>query len=184
MDKGLKSKLINELIEREGGYVNHPSDRGGPTNYGITLAVARRNGYSGDMRDMPRSFAVSLYERKYWNSVGLDSLPAGDLQITLFDFCVHSGPSRPGKALQRSLNVLNRRERDYDDLVVDGKVGPATVGALNALVRKRGPVAVRVVDSMVNGIRQAFLIGLAERAESQEAFSYGWAHRVFLLQEA
>ena len=31
-------ELIDELIEREGGYVNHPADRGGPTKFGITEA--------------------------------------------------------------------------------------------------------------------------------------------------
>ncbi|MGL5838096.1 MAG: glycosyl hydrolase 108 family protein, partial [Sphingorhabdus sp.] len=42
--------LIDEVIEREGGYVHHPADRGGPTNWGITEAVARRQGYVGEMR--------------------------------------------------------------------------------------------------------------------------------------
>jgi lysozyme family protein len=42
-------ELINALIEREGGYVNHPADRGGPTRYGITEAVARAHGYGGPL---------------------------------------------------------------------------------------------------------------------------------------
>ena len=46
-------ELIDDVIEREGGYVNHPADRGGPTNWGITEAVARRQGYVGDMRALP-----------------------------------------------------------------------------------------------------------------------------------
>ena len=58
--------LINELIEREGGYVNHPADRGGPTRFGITEAVARAHGYAGTMAALPREEAVAIYRRLYW----------------------------------------------------------------------------------------------------------------------
>ena len=47
-------ELIDALIDREGGYANHPSDRGGPTNFGITETVARAHGFSGPMRSLPR----------------------------------------------------------------------------------------------------------------------------------
>ena len=57
--------LIDPLLDREGGYVNHPSDRGGPTAYGITQAVARANGYYGPMRALPREEAVAIYRRLY-----------------------------------------------------------------------------------------------------------------------
>lgn len=60
--------LLEELIDREGGYVNHPSDRGGATKYGITEAVARAHGYSGAMRDLPRAEAAAIYRRLYWHS--------------------------------------------------------------------------------------------------------------------
>ena len=42
-------RLIDALIEREGGYVDHPADKGGPTCFGITEAVARAHGYRGAM---------------------------------------------------------------------------------------------------------------------------------------
>ena len=58
--------LIDALIEREGGYSNHPADRGGPTKFGITEAVARAHGYSGAMRELPREEAVAIYKRLYW----------------------------------------------------------------------------------------------------------------------
>ena len=48
--------LIDAVIDREGRYVNHPADRGGPTCWGITQAVARAEGYAGSMRDLPRAF--------------------------------------------------------------------------------------------------------------------------------
>ena len=43
----MKERIINEIIRVEGGYVNNPSDSGGGTNFGITVAVARQFGYSG-----------------------------------------------------------------------------------------------------------------------------------------
>ena len=50
-------QLIDALIEREGGYANHPADKGGPTCFGITEAVARAHAYAGPMRQLPREGA-------------------------------------------------------------------------------------------------------------------------------
>ena len=58
--------LIDALIEREGGYVDHPADRGGPTCFGITEAVARAHGYAGRMANLPRDEAAAIYRRLYW----------------------------------------------------------------------------------------------------------------------
>ena len=62
--------LIDEVIAREGGYTDHPADRGGATNMGITHAVARANGYFGAMQALPRATAESLYRRLYWEQPG------------------------------------------------------------------------------------------------------------------
>ena len=59
-------RLIDELIEREGGYVNHPADKGGPTCFGMTEAVARAHGYGGAMALLPRDEAAAIYRRLYW----------------------------------------------------------------------------------------------------------------------
>ena len=55
-------KYLDELIKREGGYVNNPADRGGATKYGITEAVARTNGFKGNMRDLPLDVAKAIYK--------------------------------------------------------------------------------------------------------------------------
>ena len=55
--------LIDDLIDREGGYVDHPADRGGRTCFGITEAVARAHGYDGAMRDLPRATAAATNVR-------------------------------------------------------------------------------------------------------------------------
>ncbi|MHC9348171.1 glycosyl hydrolase 108 family protein, partial [Clostridium perfringens] len=62
--------LLDELIAREGGYVDHPADRGGPTNMGITLGVARANGFAGDMRRLPPATARTIYRQLYWDGPG------------------------------------------------------------------------------------------------------------------
>src|SRR3546814_3554487 len=57
--------LLDRLLAKEGGFVDHPADRGGPTNWGITSAVARGEGFMGDMADLPQSLARSIYRRRY-----------------------------------------------------------------------------------------------------------------------
>src|SRR3546814_9866453 len=66
--------LIDAVIDREGRYVNHPADRGGPTCWGITEAVARAEGHVGAMRDLPRDMAASIYRRLYWQRPGFDKV--------------------------------------------------------------------------------------------------------------
>src|SRR5438309_6719206 len=58
--------LVDGVLEREGGYVDNPADKGAPTCFGITEAVARARGYRGAMRQLPRSEAAVIYERLYW----------------------------------------------------------------------------------------------------------------------
>src|SRR3546814_5226429 len=57
--------MIEATIGKEGGYSNHPADKGGPTMWGITERVARKNGYNGDMRHPPREQEVAIYRQEY-----------------------------------------------------------------------------------------------------------------------
>lgn len=184
MTTSLKQRLVASVIDREGGYVNHSSDRGGPTNYGITVAVARENGYQGDMRNLPKSLAVRIYEARYWTSIRLDRIApmSATLAEYLFDFGVHSGPGRAAQELQRTLNVLNSRGKLFPDLKVDGAVGPATLNALADYRKARGGAGLYVLAESINGVRIAFCRGLAERDERQEDFAYGWFKRIVNLR--
>ena len=53
-------KIIEGILGKEGGYVDHPSDKGGPTRWGITQTTARAHGYTGDMRNLPRETAKQI----------------------------------------------------------------------------------------------------------------------------
>lgn len=169
----LKEKIIDEIIRVEGGYVNDPADSGGETNFGITEDVARANGYTGSMRDMPREVAFNIYAAKYWDKVKGDQLVELSELIAeeVVDTAVNMGTGRAGKFLQRALNVLNNRGQLYPDLVVDGGIGPATLSALGQYLGQRTEIALL---RALNCLQGAYYIELAERREKDEAFVYGW----------
>ena len=169
----LKEKVINEIIRIEGGYVNDPSDSGGETNYGITVAVARANGYDGPMRDLPREVAFQIYADRYWDAVRADDIAELSEAVAeeVVDTCVNMGSGRAGTFLQRALNVLNNRGQLYADLVVDGAIGNKTIAALRAYLERREEEALL---KALNCLQGAFYIELSERREKDERFVYGW----------
>ena len=174
--------LIDGLIEREGGFVDHPCDKGGPTCFGITQAVARAHGYAGPMRQLPRSEAAAIYRRLYWARPRLDEVARRSprLAAELFDTGVNMGPAVAVTFLQRALTALNRNAADYPDLTPDGRIGPATLTALDTFYAKRGrssgeTVLLRALEAL-QGERY---LRLAERRPANEAFLYGWlANRI------
>lgn len=182
MDK-LKSELITEVIDREGGYVNDPTDRGGETNYGITVKVARNNGYAGDMKLLPYAFAFSIYQQCYWDALRLNNIcsRSNELAKQLFDFGVNSGVLNAGKCLQKILNVLNKQQALYPDLVADGILGTRTLNALIKFEQHRGKAGLVLLSEVVRGQRISFCIDIALRDQTQERYQYGWLTRVVNL---
>lgn len=174
-------RLIDEVIDREGGYSNHPADRGGPTCWGITEAVARREGYAGPMPALPRATAATIYRRLYWTRPGYDRVAAlaPALAAELFDTGVNMGPAVATGFLQRALNALNRGAADYPDLALDAAIGPATLAALGAFLKLRGRGGETVLVKAVEALQGERYLSLAERRPANEAFLYGWlANRI------
>jgi len=168
--------LIDAVIDREGGPVHHPADRGGATCWGITEAVARAEGYDGRMASLPRGVAAAIYRRLYWQRPGLDAVArrAPLLAAELFDTGVNMGPAVAIGFLQRALNALNRGASDYPDLVPDGRVGPATLAVLDAFLRTRGRQAEGVLVRAADALQGERYLRLAEQRPANEAFLYGW----------
>src|SRR5574339_1255811 len=132
--------MIDALLDRDGGYSNHPEDKGGPTCFGITEAVARAHGYAGAMRSLPREEAAAIYRRLYWLRPRFDQIAQRSQRIAeeLFDTGANMGPAVATTFLQRALTALNRNGRDYADLTPDGRIGPLTLHALDAYLETRG----------------------------------------------
>jgi lysozyme family protein len=168
--------LIEEVIGREGGYSNHPADRGGPTRWGITEAVARAHGYRGDMRSFPRERAVEIYRLLYWLRPGFDrvGVHAPELAAELFDTGVNMGPPTAAGFLRRALNALNRGAADYADIATAGLVDDALISALAAFLARRGAAGETVLLKAVEALQGERYLALAERRPANEAFLYGW----------
>ena len=169
-------QLIEDLLDREGGYVNHPADRGGPTRYGITEAVARAHGYRGAMAALPREDAKAIYRRLYWARPRFDAVAerAPRLAAELFDTGANMGPAVAATFLQRALTALNRNASDYPDLVPDGRIGERTLAALDAFLTLRGTGGEAVLLRAVEALQGERYLRLAERRPANEAFLYGW----------
>lgn len=175
-------QYLEELIKREGGYVNNPADRGGATKYGITEAVARANGFKGNMKDLPLEVAKAIYKKQYWTAPRFDLVNTISSAVAeeLLDTGVNCGIGFTKPLLQRALNLLNNQSRaGFPDLVVDGVYGSTTLGALKIYLAKRGKDGEKVLVRVLNIMQGQRYIEICERNPSQEQFFYGWiANRV------
>ena len=161
----MEIQAIHKIIKLEGGYVNDPSDSGGETNMGITLATARSYGYQGEMKDLPYETAYAIYKAMYWNPVRAFNMPE-KVAEEVVDTAVNMGVARAGKFLQRALNVLGTTK-----LTVDGQIGPATEGALKAYLAKRDE---DTLIKALNCLQGSYYIKLAEDRTKDRKFVYGW----------
>ncbi len=174
--------IISVVVVVEGPYVDNKKDPGGKTKYGITEKTARADGYQGDMRDLTRDQAKSIYARNYALKPGYDKivLRSKALGEEVIDTGVNLGPPRASCFVQTALNSLNRQQKDYGDVSVDCAVGPATLAAFDALAKKRGNrKACELVLKLVEAQQGAHYLSLAKGNSKFEEFMVGWAdHRL------
>lgn len=168
--------LIAEIIAKEGGYSNDPNDSGGETMYGITIRVARKNGYTGPMKDMPRTVAENIYEMVYWYEPGFFDVSVLMPRVAreLCDTGINCGTGKAAEFLQMALNALNRQGQDYADIDEDADIGPATIKSLTAYKAKRGAEGESVLLKAINCLQGARYIDLTRSRQKDEAFIYGW----------
>jgi lysozyme family protein len=149
---------LENVLKVEGGYVNDPNDKGGPTNFGITLATLRdwrgEDCSIEDVVQLTESEASDIYMSRYWSVMRGDQLPGG-VDIYACDTAVNSGPGRAAKLLQAIV-----------DTKVDSFIGPKTIEA----IRKQDPLQLLL---NYHASRMEFLMDLA----SWDRFGRGWTNR-------
>lgn len=153
-------RALTAVLTVEGDYSDDAHDPGGKTRFGITEAVARANGYTGEMRQLPREVADAIYRKDYWAPCHCDALP-WPLSLYVFDAAVNQGVQPAIKMLQRAL-----------DTVQDGVFGPTTLRLAGAATPWHAAryMAFRVLR--YTGTRNA------------DKYLAGWMTRLFLIGAA
>lgn len=155
--------IIDGILLREGGFVDHEADRGGPTKYGITQATLTdwrgRKVSVDDVRSLTEREARDMYRETYIVRPGFLSIQSEAVRVLVVDCAVNHGVLRAVKMLQHAAHVFT-----------DGILGPNTIAAVNrmtptALYRRLCAARVRLYGEIIT------------KNPSQAVFAAGWANR-------
>ena len=197
-----KESIIQEILKKfEGGYANHPRDKGCETYSGIArkcwprwvgwLIIDELKSWKyklktrKDWREFTKVLMVDndlhrlvmeFYIENFWDSIRLDDIPSIKIQHEMFDTGVNCGTGTISKMLQRALNALNRNNdvRLYKDLVVDGALGAKTFNAINKLL----PDDEICLLKTLNGEQYIRYSKIIKKDPTQEIFWRSWLRRV------
>lgn len=186
------TEAYNLTSGHEGGYVDDPTDRGGETYRGISRvhhpswsgwakidAVKRRAGFPRIL-DRDRSLQASVksfYKRKYWDRFLGDQINDQKIANEIYDTGVNMGVRRAVRYLQTALNLLNRNQKNYDDLTVDGWLGRGTLAVIAGYLQLDGNSDLLL--RTMNIQQGAHYIKIMQNDASQEKYARGWLKRVF-----
>lgn len=168
------AKAAEAVLGHEGGYVNHPDDKGGPTNFGVTAATLGehrklgREATADEVKALTRDEALDIYRARYWDAPGIEHIRDDRIACKVFDLAINAGPVQAIKILQRAIDHAAppgvERVRD------DGQLGPRTLASLAACDPD-------VVLGAYCSEQASFYLTLIERNPSQVAFKKGWLAR-------
>jgi lysozyme family protein len=174
-------QMAEEIVAREGGFVNDPDDPGGATNHGVTIHTMRRLGLdlnrdgkvtAGDVKLLSRNQAVDIYLIHYFERPGIAALPEV-LHDTVFDMYVNAG-SNAVKILQRVLHDMGF------DIAIDGAIGPQTI----RISHKGADEAGAAIRDIYGVARRNYYLNLADRrpasrkyARTRDGGKGGWIRR-------
>lgn len=182
------------VMKNEGGYANHPLDRGGETYKGIARKLhpdwegwkiinqvnddldkidwhgkSRIDILNKTLADNPtlQGLVLSFFKKVFWDDMNLDFVNNQSIALELYDTGVNMGTGAAGIFLQRAINVTTKTE-----LFKDGRIGNKTLQALNDHDKPNN------ILKILNCLQGAKYVAIAENNPSQEVFMNSWLSRV------
>lgn len=164
------STIIDEVIAREGGFVNDGIDAGSATKYGITIATLqewRRKPTSvDDVRNLTVEETREIYRVRFFQATGFDQIRDPQIQRFCFDFAVNSGERASVMALQRCIGVK-----------ADGAFGPVSSAALKAINN------LGMLFYALKSERYELLLRYVGIDPRQSIYANGWSNRLDQFEE-
>jgi len=187
-------KAYKKLVRFEGGYVFDKDDKGGETYKGIArnfnpnwegwkLIETSKEYYGEDFAEHLHESEYlewevqKFYKEKFWDVFLCDSLPY-QIAEEIFEISVNTGIVRASIILQTALNLLNRNEKFYPDIKIDGKVGPQTLSTLRLCLQKNSE---KLLFNVLNILQGAFYAELMLDNPVYEKY-IGWFSRIEILK--
>lgn len=169
----------------EGGWVDHPNDKGKETYAGIARAffpnwkgwaiVDSYKSKPGFPSNLPKAelapLVESFFKTNFWDVIRLDEITNQEIAEELYDTGVNFGHSRAIKFAQEACNLLTVNALD-----VDGKIGPKTITAINSYKYPK------VLFNLLNVLQAEAYVENCRKNISQEVFLRGWLTRVTILK--
>ena len=157
-------KLVPIIKRWEGGYSNHPMDKGGPTMQGVTLNTFRKyygaNKTAEDLKKITDTQWYHIFKSGYWDKMRGDYILSQSIANLVVDWAWGSGPVTAARKLQRYLKVT-----------VDGKIGPITLSALNSRDKRK------TFEDLWK-LRKEHFEAIVRANPSQRVFLRGWLNRL------
>lgn len=161
------------ILSHEGGYVNHPMDKGGPTNKGVTLGTWKKYGRDingdgiideNDLKLISDDDAIKIMKRNYWDAVHADDIESQSVANLLVDWVWGSGTKQSIPIVQEMVGAK-----------ADGIIGPQTIAAINAQDSKE-------FFDKLHARRHLYFNRIVENNPDQETFLNGWRRRLDSIQ--
>ena len=183
-------KAYSLVMRNEGGYVHDPDDLGGETYKGIARrfhprwrgwrkidTAKNKKGFPKilDKNESLQRQVKEFYKKYYWDVVGSDDISDYDLAEELFDTAVNFGTRRTVRLLQRAVNLLNRNERNYLDIIEDGIFGKNSLQAVKKAIRLDR--SSKYIIKIINSLQAGHYISRMEETPVQEKYARGWLNR-------
>jgi lysozyme family protein len=179
-----------KTMGHEGGYSVDPDDAGGETYKGISRrynptwdgwviidSMKSHANFPAILKQLPQlqDKVYDFYKKNEWDFYKLDSFNSQLIAEEMFDSGVNLGKKRVSKFLQESLNYLNRNEKLFNDLIVDGQIGPASLRALDFILSNGEE---ELLFKILNILQAKFYLDYMKTDPVQEKYIRGWFTRV------